>query len=560
MEQSERLKLSPAEIVSVSSLFLALVVGAVVAVRHGWLPISDEALIELRVRDVPSELPLVGVYSRFGWSHPGPALFYVLAPFYWLGRSASTALIVGALCIHFAFGIFAWLSTRAVNKVGGLVVLVGVAAVLATTSPTSLRTPWNPYVVLVGGFAVVCLGWSMAERRRLGSLLLFATATFLIQSHLVTAPMVLAVVLASGALALVPMPGRERMPWKWLGGGAALATLMWLPPLIQQFWGGEGNLAALINRGGEGQSAGLAEGIGVLSRAFALRPSILNLGELSNVFVNTDLAVPVWLLLPAAGVVLAIRRRDWTHIRGFVICFAGLLGTWAALAATTNGLFNYLVLGVRPIAMITICVGVSSILVSIDAVREPAKMWALAACVVALSGAIAVQQWGAANPFESYAPTIRAIERATLKAAEGRSTEVVSAADINSSEVAAALLLQLERRGVDARGPEFGSAKVGKRRAGSGTEYQVIVAPIGMKRSLAKAGWEILDVYQPIGARDRARIRKLIDERTKIAEEPADSTTKSEVESELQRTADEIERIDRGRISLLVAGRTSGED
>ena len=45
-------------------------------------------------------LQAVGAYSRFGWHHPGPALFYLLAPFYLLGGSTEVALSAGAISIN----------------------------------------------------------------------------------------------------------------------------------------------------------------------------------------------------------------------------------------------------------------------------------------------------------------------------------------------------------------------------------------------------------------------------------------------------------------------------
>ena len=42
-------------------------------------PYQDHAIIEWRTRDLFDHVPLVGPYSRFGWFHPGPALFAATA-------------------------------------------------------------------------------------------------------------------------------------------------------------------------------------------------------------------------------------------------------------------------------------------------------------------------------------------------------------------------------------------------------------------------------------------------------------------------------------------------
>src|SRR5689334_8524947 len=72
-------------------------------VRSGWLASSDWAAIELRTRDVgTSHTPLVGVYSRYGWNHPGPLLFYVLALPYRLFGAQGHGILAGALIVNAA--------------------------------------------------------------------------------------------------------------------------------------------------------------------------------------------------------------------------------------------------------------------------------------------------------------------------------------------------------------------------------------------------------------------------------------------------------------------------
>src|SRR4051794_21038231 len=46
-----------------------------------WVPAGDESVISYHVRQLASgHIPLVGVYSTHGWAHPGPALYFLLAP------------------------------------------------------------------------------------------------------------------------------------------------------------------------------------------------------------------------------------------------------------------------------------------------------------------------------------------------------------------------------------------------------------------------------------------------------------------------------------------------
>src|ERR1700745_3196800 len=64
---------------------------------------SDYSAIELRTRAVGTRTtPLVGPFSRYGWSHPGPLLFYALAVPYRLLAERGTGLLLGTLAINAA--------------------------------------------------------------------------------------------------------------------------------------------------------------------------------------------------------------------------------------------------------------------------------------------------------------------------------------------------------------------------------------------------------------------------------------------------------------------------
>ena len=88
---------------------------AVLVTRAGrtYFPVNDRASIDLMVRDVFSgHPPLVGTYSR-GFNHPGPLLFWVLAPLTALAGGAPWATLVGSALLQ-GVGIVAvaWISFR----------------------------------------------------------------------------------------------------------------------------------------------------------------------------------------------------------------------------------------------------------------------------------------------------------------------------------------------------------------------------------------------------------------------------------------------------------------
>src|SRR5215472_15764047 len=61
---------------------------------------GDYAGLELGARQAWHGKMLLGPYSRFGFSHPGPLYFYLLAPAVRLGGKASTGLYAGACAIN----------------------------------------------------------------------------------------------------------------------------------------------------------------------------------------------------------------------------------------------------------------------------------------------------------------------------------------------------------------------------------------------------------------------------------------------------------------------------
>ena len=57
--------------------------------------------MDLRVRDVwSSDIPLTGAYSRYGWSHPGPWMYWLVAPFSLAFGQAAWATLVGSALLQ----------------------------------------------------------------------------------------------------------------------------------------------------------------------------------------------------------------------------------------------------------------------------------------------------------------------------------------------------------------------------------------------------------------------------------------------------------------------------
>ncbi len=547
------------ELLAVLTVVGVFVIAVVSAVRQGWTPVSDDALIELLVRDVPSNLPLTGVYSRYGWSHPGPALFYLLALPYRISGGVSSALLVGAMVGQLSAVLGAWWVARRMDRLAGILVLCGAAGVLVTTAPDVLRSPWNPYVALIGSGLLVVLGWSAAQRARPGLIALVPVGSLLVQSHVVTAPMVVAVCAAAIIIAVVPAAGRRRPRWDGARGAAAaigvlLTVVIWLPPLVQQISGDPGNLGELFARRGTGDPIGISAALASMSNAFAVVPSVLDPSTVDSNFMSTGWALPVWLVVPIAGAIVAFRRGDMLHLRGLAVAGAGLVGGTLGIASISDGLFAYLVVWNRSVVVVALAIGLSALLGAGGAAVRRIGFGAAVAVTVVANVVTGVGQLGGDNPYRSYAPTVEALtDRVDSEALRG-TIAVDAVPDFRSIEVARAVLLQLERRGYDVTSENESGAYIGLHRGDRTAQQLVLIAPVELDDMLTDDGWTVLGAYQPLTDDELERSTALRTEREQL---PAPSNDRERIAmfSRSAEIEDELEQIEAGRVPLLVATR-----
>ena len=118
---------------------------------------SDLALIELRTRDVGTgHTPLVGVYSRYGWNHPGPLLFYTFAlPYRLLGLERAllaSGVLLNAAAVTGALAL-CWRHGRVAGVALGVIVVL---LLLRSLSSASCITPWNPYATVLPLLTLAC--------------------------------------------------------------------------------------------------------------------------------------------------------------------------------------------------------------------------------------------------------------------------------------------------------------------------------------------------------------------------------------------------------------------
>ncbi|HZU74646.1 MAG TPA: hypothetical protein VE990_17950 [Acidimicrobiales bacterium] len=231
----------------------------VLAVRAGLHPVGpwgDQAVIEVDTRLAAGLHQMVGPYSRFGWSHPGPVYFYLLAPLWRLFGSGQAALAAASVVLTGAFGL---LAVALAGRLGGRTLArwaaALVAAQLAALGAATVALVWNPVAVVVpaSAFLVACAGLSVGRWWMLAPAV--AVGSFLVQTDLSTGLVVAAVAVVAlasgtwagrGAVAAGARPGGRRRAGPAMAAAVVVAGLAWAAPVAQQVSAASGNLGRVL--------------------------------------------------------------------------------------------------------------------------------------------------------------------------------------------------------------------------------------------------------------------------------------------------------------------------
>jgi hypothetical protein len=344
---------------SIGVIGIALLPLAASAIRlatgagDGYHPYADEAVIESLVRDVGRHWVLLGPYSRFGWFHPGPALYYMLAVPYRLTGSSSASLAFSALFINAGAVVGILLIAR---RRGGLPLLLLTALVVMllvrTLGAQLLRQAWNPYVTVLPLLLLVFVAWSLACGERWAAPVAAGVGSFLVETHVGYA-LVVAVVVGAGAVGAVMTERRRRDDdttrtwWPTLAVTGGVLVLLWLPVVVQQLTADRGNLDTVITFFADhGREQRYEDAWHVLSLQLGVWPDWLGGDSARTVIATIDfsrgLPVPVGLFaLIGAAVVTWRRARDAFLLDCIVL--ATLAASFVATTRIVGDVLTYLV-------------------------------------------------------------------------------------------------------------------------------------------------------------------------------------------------------------------------
>jgi len=215
---------------------------------------GDGAATELSVQRATHFAQVLGPYDRFGWQHPGPLAFYVLAIPYSLLGGRSIAIPIGSVLVNLLAVVFV---VTLVCRRAGWAAGLGVAGLACTyesfLGASNLTNVWNPVLITLPAFLALVLCADVAAGGTWTMPAAVVAVSFVVQTHVGTAAPMLTVLL----LALVT----RAISWLRSGGArrrvtrAAIVTavtiavglIVWAPPLHQQFTARHPNMTAILN-------------------------------------------------------------------------------------------------------------------------------------------------------------------------------------------------------------------------------------------------------------------------------------------------------------------------
>ena len=351
---------------AIASIIVAAILTAIViwplldagraALELVWRPSGDWAVLTMRVEDVGRHTPLVGPYSRFGWNHPGPLMYWLLAFPYHLFGDRPEALLAAAATLNAltvaALSAVAWRRGRLPLVA---LTMAATAILIHAMGPAMIRDPWNPFITLLPLALTVFLVWSVIE----GDFWMWPPLAFLVsfelQSHIGYLPMLAMLGVSVFAIAwrrksfntLLPTSTKQR--WWVLGLSSAVVIGCWLPVLLDQV-AGTGNLGAIahyfLTNGDSPAGFGTAFHVAADQLRFPSAPWLgrSELAGLDGALLGSGLAALVVPILSMAGSLwLAVRMRVLAALRLQLVVIATALGGLIATARVTGPLFDWVV-------------------------------------------------------------------------------------------------------------------------------------------------------------------------------------------------------------------------
>lgn len=330
-----------------------LAVRLLIAVPRPFISGGDTGFIELGIMKALRGEATLGPYSRFGWFHPGPALYYLFAPIYALAGSRSRALFLDAWLLNGACALgIVLLMRRRLGEVAARVASVLVGVWMMAVGFREFVNPWNPSLLALPLLLMLFLAADAAAGSVWSLILAVLVGSYLVQTHLAIFPLA-AVVLGVALAAWGHRAGwRLREHARPLLVGIVGVVALWAGPVVQQFTDSPGNLRAIASFFRDPPEAAGTGGhdLGDAAGAVTAHATVLPFGHPADLAVDGG-RVAVASVVSALGVgVAVVAWRRWR----FLAWLAALtpLSLVIAVAETTrvvNELHPYLFYWTAPL-------------------------------------------------------------------------------------------------------------------------------------------------------------------------------------------------------------------
>jgi hypothetical protein len=506
--------------VTAGALAVPLLVLFVRVARSSWLSFLDWASIELRTRDVGTlHTPLVGPFSRYGWNHPGPLLFYVLAVPYRMLGAQGRGILAGALVVNAAslacIATVLWRRGRAAGLALGLAIVLLLARALGASF---LINPWNPYVIVLPLFAVVCLSWAAADGDLWALPAAIGVGSFAVQSHVGTTLAVFAPIAVAVVVLVLEARRQGFARLARVSLGALAVTIMcWSAPFVQQFQPGGGNLGDLVRfwMQSHPSTTGWSTGARIVLQQLSIPAPWFTGHEKVNAFsggVDAHWHVPVALFLLIGAAAVAARRRDRQSFILDTLALAVVLAAFFSAARIVDAPYDYIV---RWMWIVGAIVWLAIIWTVWRALPGDHLRWDRAATRSGAAVSAVLLAWlvvGAVHadfPVQSYERSLVRMAPAARRALRALPGPVLVEYphDFHSAEVAPGLLLVAIHAGVDARLSEGQANVVGTAHtisAASARSVVVVAVDDAIDAYRNNPTYRSIARYDPLSAEERA--------------------------------------------------------
>jgi hypothetical protein len=433
-----------------------------------WYPSGDRALIEMYTRDIGHHAVLLGPYSRFGWHHPGPALYEVLALPYRLTGSNGLGLMLGVVLINaIAAAGIALVAYRRGGRTLLIWTLIVLGLYLHALGPQQLTDPFNPYPPVIPVALLLLLLWSVAVGDVWALPWAVATATFAVQSHIgslltIVGLFAIAAVFLVAHVVATRSDAEQRRRWRRvlprvIGVTLLVGFVLWLPPIIEQLTHHPGNMTLMRDYAARGTPYQRPKTVTDVSLTEMGWITGLNLGVQPTLFTR----LPRWAGAVTIGayviamIATVVRRRRAQLVLGTLV--GGAIGLAVLSVSRLDGLpFEYLV---RWVTFVGFGIWVFAGWVALDALAQVELVRARRAIVVGigvvivaiLAGVLTVNSARADPPDPVASDRIRTLTPSVLRAVKARSAQPVvigAGSGVLSFDAGAGLALQLEKHGV----------------------------------------------------------------------------------------------------------------